>query len=93
MGTRRNKVYPEHQRTRHTGEFRLQAVRLLRRGQRPATRLVLELGIARNRLCTWQGQHKAVGAQGNLAGSRRWPKALARLSPSDQQARPPERRP
>jgi transposase len=42
------KQNPERERNRHNKEFKLEAVRLLELGQKPATELALELGIARN---------------------------------------------
>lgn len=45
------KVNPERKRTRFNKEFKLEAVRLLELGQKPAAQLALELGIARNQLC------------------------------------------
>lgn len=53
------KVNPERKRQRFTKEFKLEAVRLLELGQKPATHLALELGVARNRLYKWQAQVKA----------------------------------
>jgi transposase len=49
-----SKVNPQRKRQRFTKEFKLEAVRLLELGQRPATQLALELGVARNRLYKWQ---------------------------------------
>ncbi|GMR04098.1 MAG: IS3 family transposase [Gammaproteobacteria bacterium] len=51
-----NKINPERQRQRFSREFKLEAVRQLERGQKPATQLALELGVARNRLYKWQAQ-------------------------------------
>lgn len=51
----------ERQRQRFSAEFKREAVRLLELGQKPATQLALELGIARNRLYKWQAQCKANG--------------------------------
>lgn len=45
-----SKVNPERQRQRFSAEFKREAVRLLELGQKPATQLALELGVARNRL-------------------------------------------
>jgi transposase len=41
------KVNPERQRRRFTREFKLEAVRLLELGRKPATQLALELGVQR----------------------------------------------
>ncbi len=56
-----NKVNPERQRRRFSPEFKREAVRLLELGQKPATQLALELGVARNRLYKWQMQLKENG--------------------------------
>ena len=55
-GKQTNKVNPERQRRRFSTEFKFEAVRLLESGQKPATQLALELGVARNRLYKWQAQ-------------------------------------
>jgi transposase len=55
------KVNPERRRSRHSKEFKREAVRLLERGQKPATQLALELGIRRNLLYKWQKQLAAQG--------------------------------
>ncbi len=47
------KKNPQRIRTRYTKEFKLEAVRLLRLGQKPAAELALELGIRRNQLYKW----------------------------------------
>lgn len=54
MGKLIEKVNPERKRIRHSKEFKLEAVRLLELGQKPATQLALELGIRRNQLYKWQ---------------------------------------
>jgi transposase len=56
-----SKVNPDRQRQRFSAEFKREAVRLLELGQKPATQLALELGVARNRLYKWQAQCKANG--------------------------------
>lgn len=56
-----NKINPERKRQRFSAEFKREAVRLLELGQKPATQLALELGVARNRLYKWQAQFKANG--------------------------------
>ena len=48
MGKRNDKVNPQRQRVRFTKEFKLEAVRLVERGEKPAAQLALELGVARN---------------------------------------------
>ncbi len=72
MGKERGKVNPERVRQRFSREFKLEAVRLLEQGGKPATQLALELGVARNRLYKWQ---KELGAKGEVAfrGSGRRP--------------------
>lgn len=59
----KGKVNPEKERQRFSPEFKREAVRLLELGQKPATQLALELGVARNRLYKWQAQFKANGGQ------------------------------
>jgi transposase len=61
MGKERTKVNAERQRQRFSREFKVEAVRLLELGQKPATRLSLELGIRRNLLYKWQ---KELGSKG-----------------------------
>lgn len=72
MGKERGKVNPERVRQRFSREFKLEAVRLLEQGGKPATQLAMELGIQRNRLYKWQ---KELGAKGDAAfrGSGRKP--------------------
>jgi transposase len=60
MGSKQaRKVNPERKRRRFSAEFKREAVRLLELGQKPATQLALELGVARNRLYKWQTQLRA----------------------------------
>jgi transposase-like protein len=54
MGKERTKVNADRQRQRYNREFKLEAVRLLELGQKPAAQLALELGIRRNLLYKWQ---------------------------------------
>jgi transposase len=59
---------------RFSQEFKLEAVRLLEAGSRPASELARELGIPRNRLYKWQEEvrKKGVGAfpgSGHRVGS------------------------
>ncbi|MEE9176681.1 MAG: transposase [Thermodesulfobacteriota bacterium] len=51
-------------RRRFIQEFKLEAVRLLEAGGRPAAEIARELGVPRNRLYKWQEQvrNKGVGA-------------------------------
>ena len=53
MGKELLKINEERQRKRYNKEFKLNAVQLLRAGQKPATQLALELGIRRNLLYKW----------------------------------------
>ncbi len=46
----RPKKNPQRVRTRYSKEFKLEAVRLLKLGQKPPIDLALELGIRRNQL-------------------------------------------
>jgi len=62
MVKRAEKVNPERKRKTFNKEFKLEAVRLLELGQKPAAQLALELGIERNRLYKWQAQLKKKGA-------------------------------
>lgn len=61
MGKEKAKVNPERKRVRHSKEFKLEAVRLLELGQKPAAQLALELGIQRNQLYKWQAELKDKG--------------------------------
>lgn len=48
-------------RKRFTKEFKLEAVRLLERGDKPPAELARELGVQRNQLYKWQEQVHAKG--------------------------------
>jgi transposase len=61
MGKPIGKVNPGRKRVRFTKEFKLEAVRLLEHGQKPASQIALELGVARNQLYKWQQELKAKG--------------------------------
>jgi len=61
MGKERTKVNEGRQRQRYNREFKLEAVRLLELGQKPATQLALELGIRRNLLYKWQRDLRGKG--------------------------------
>ena len=56
MGKAVEKVNPGRKRARFAKEFKLEAVKLLEAGQKPATQIALELGIRRNQLHKWQAQ-------------------------------------
>jgi transposase len=73
MGKPSQKINPQRQRTRFTKEFKLEAVRLLELGQKPASQLALELGIARNQLYKWQEQIKQAGTDRAFRGPGRKP--------------------
>ncbi len=73
MGKPKDKRNPERQRTRFTKEFKLEAVRLLELGQKSATQLALELGVARNQLYKWQAQLQQGGAARAFRGPGRKP--------------------
>ena len=72
MGKERRAVNPERVRQRFNREFKLEAVRLLELGEKPATQLALELGIPRNRLYKWQKELNAKGTEA-FQGSGRKP--------------------
>lgn len=61
MGKAMEKVNPGRKRTRFSKEFKLEAVRLLELGEKPATQLAAELGIRRNMLHKWQAQLRGKG--------------------------------
>jgi transposase len=73
MGKQTTKLNPERQRTRFTKEFKLEAVRLLELGQKPASQLALELGIQRNQLYKWTEELKRSGAEAAFRGPGRKP--------------------
>jgi transposase-like protein len=55
----------------YTKEFKLEAVRLLERGDKPAADLARELGIRRNQLYKWQEQISAKGKDAAFPGHGR----------------------
>src|SRR5712675_1762945 len=55
-------------RQRFSKEFKLEAVRLLERGEKPAAQLALELGVARNQLYKWQAQLQTKGVDKAFRG-------------------------
>ena len=73
MGQPNQKVNLERQRARFTKEFKLEVVRLLELGQKPATQRALELGVARNQLYKWQAQLQKTGAPRAFRGPGRKP--------------------
>lgn len=60
------------QRQRFSKEFKLEAVRLLELGGKPASRLALELGIRRNLLYKWRDRFADKGGDA-FPGSGRTP--------------------
>ena len=46
---------------RYTREFKLEAVRLLRQGEKPASQVARELGVKRTLLYRWQDEAAAQG--------------------------------
>jgi transposase len=77
------------ERKRFTREFKLEAVRLLEQGIKPAAQLARELGVPRNRLYKWQVEIGRAGKQA-FPGSGRRPGAddeLARLKRENEQLR------
>jgi transposase len=59
-------------RQRYDKAFKLEAVRLLELGQKPAAQLALELGVRRNQLYKWKEQLGGKGEQA-FGGSGRKP--------------------
>lgn len=55
----------------YTKEFKLEAVRLLERGEKSAADLARELGIKRNQLYKWQEQLNAKGQDEAFPGHGR----------------------
>jgi transposase len=68
MGKAMEKVNAGRRRARFTKEFKLEAVRLLEAGEKPATQLAAELGIRRNQLNKWQVQLRNKGPQKAFRG-------------------------
>ena len=68
MGKHLEKVNPDRQRQRFTKEFKLEAVKLLEQGGKPATQIALELGIRRNQLHKWQAQLQKKGESAAFRG-------------------------
>ena len=58
-------------RQRYDKEFKLEAVRLLELGQKPAAQLALELGVRRNQLYKWKEQLGGKGEQQAFRGPGR----------------------
>ena len=73
MGKTVSSVNAQRKRLRFSKEFKLEAVRLLELGKKPATDLAMELGIARNQLYKWQKQLGKVGQEHAFRGPGRKP--------------------
>lgn len=56
MGKAMEKLNAERKRQRFSKEFKLNAVALLKAGQKPGTQIALELGIRRNQLYKWAAE-------------------------------------
>ena len=54
-----------------SAEFKIEAVRALASGKKPATELARELGIPRNQLYQWREKYQASGAQDAFPGKGR----------------------
>ena len=59
------------ERKRFNREFKLEAVRLLEQGTKPAAQLARELGVPRNRLYKWQVEISRAGKQAFPGSGRR----------------------
>ena len=74
---------------RYTKEFKLEAVRLLERGDKPAADIARELGIKRNQLYKWQEEVHAKGNDAFPGRGRQAPAEaeLARLKRENERLR------
>ena len=61
-------------------EFKLEAVRLLERGDRPAADIARELGIKRNQLYKWRERSSAKGQEAFPGKGRRTPDQEAEVA-------------
>jgi transposase len=68
MGKEVVKVNPGRKRVRFTKEFKLEAVRLLELGRKPATELAMELDVQRNQLYKWQEALRGKGEANAFRG-------------------------
>ena len=57
----------------YTKTFKIEAVRLLGLGEKPASQLAHELGIRRNQLYKWRDQIEGKGKEGAFQGPGRRP--------------------
>lgn len=67
-------------RTIHSREFKLEAVRLLEKGDKKAADLARELGIPRNKLYKWRDQLQGKNAEAAFPGPGRPSGASAELT-------------
>lgn len=67
------------ERQRYSREFKLEAVRLLEAGQKPAADLARELGVPRNKLYRWQKEIAKRGAEAFPGTGRRSAQELDEL--------------
>lgn len=67
------------ERQKYSREFKLEAVRLLEAGQKPAAELARELGVPRNKLYRWQKEIAKYGAKVFPGAGRRSAAELDRL--------------
>lgn len=72
-GVKKAKINPERKRVRFSKEFKLEAIRMLEEGKKPASQLAMELGIARNQLYKWQEQLAKKGDDKAFRGPGRKP--------------------
>ncbi len=94
MGKSMEKLNPQRQRQRFGKEFKLNAVKLLKTGQKPGTQIALELGIRRNQLYKWAATLEAKSGDITSAfnGSGRKP-AVQQVEAALQCAQPARRLP
>ena len=68
MGKAIGKINPGRKRSRFAKEFKLEAVKLLELGEKPATQLAAELGIRRNILYKWREELSSKGPEKAFRG-------------------------
>jgi len=71
MGKEQGKNNLQGKRQRFSREFKLEALRLLERGDKPGMQLAMELGIRRNMLLKWRDELKAKGENAFAGAGRR----------------------
>ena len=72
-------------RQRFSREFKLEAIRLLKQGDKPVSELARELGVPRNRLYKWNAEVDAHGEEA-FPGHGRRPESIARASEARERA-------